>query len=477
MYSKITQKKKNGNKNKDFLPINQYLIDTVDDIQTLPTQISKPIYERCSAGSTAYCIEDQNYYILNNSNEWLVFDESGNGNGNNSNSFSNLVRNDVTFYDYDGTIVASYSASDFMELDSLPENPNHTDEGLTSQGWNWNLTDAKAYVAKYGKLNVGQMYVPTDEKMHVFINISEDDLSYETALYFGHTTASGQTVINWGDDSPTETASGESAVEYSHTYANPGKYEVTLDTVTGVMSVIGTGNGMTEMHFAGPGNYARNHRRIEKIHLASTVSIGDFAFNYCYALQSVTIPEGVTSIGSSAFASCYALQNVTIPDSVTSIGGGVFNNCCALQSVTIPEGVTSIDGGAFSNCCTLQSATIPEGVTSIGSSAFYDCCALQSVTIPEGVTSIGDGVFQNCYTLQSVTIPDSVTSIGNSAFYFCNATIVYHFKPNTPPTLPNSAFYNISTDTVFYVPAASLETYKTATNWSTYADRIFAEPE
>ncbi|MBO7275414.1 MAG: hypothetical protein J6V15_03465, partial [Clostridia bacterium] len=52
--------------------------------------------------------------------------------------------NDVNFRDYDGTIVASYSAADFAELAALPENPTH--DGLTAQGWNWALSDAKTYV-------------------------------------------------------------------------------------------------------------------------------------------------------------------------------------------------------------------------------------------------------------------------------------------------------------------------------------------
>ena len=361
--------------------------------------------------------------------------------------------NDVNFYDYDGSIVASYTAAQFAALEEMPENPDHTDEGLTSQGWNWSLADAKTYVAKYGKLNIGQMYVPTDGKTHVFINIPEDDPSYETTLYFGHTTESGQTVIDWGDGSPTETASGESAAEHSHIYANPGKYEVTLDTVSGVMSVIGTGNGMTETHFAGPGNYARNHRRIEKIHLASTVSIGQYAFDYCSDLRSVTIPEGVTSIGDFAFQICNALRSITIPESVTSIGSYAFSNCFFFQSITIPESVTSI-----------------------GDRAFYDCRALQSITIPESVTSIGQYAVSTCRALQSITIPESVTSIGSYAFNNCSATTNYHIRPPVPPTQSN-AFYNIPTDTVFYVPANSLNTYKTANNWSTYADRMVAEPE
>ena len=455
--------------------------------------------------------------------------------------------NDVNFYDYDGTMVASYTAAQFAGLTEMPENPDHTDEGLTSQGWNCSLANAKTYVAKYGKLNIGQMYVPTDGKTHVFINIPADDPSYETTLYFGHTAASGQTVIDWGDGSPTETASGESAAEHSHTYTNPGKYEVTLDTVTGVMNIVGTDSSRTGMHFSGSGVYARNLSRIEEIRFStqisigdsafsccralrsiiipdSVTSIGDYAFNYCYTLQSVTIPEGVTSIGNYTFSSCYvlqsviipesvtriegytffycyALQSVTIPEGVTSIGGYAFSYCYALQSVTIPEGITSIGTAAFQNCYTLQSVTIPEGVTSIGNYTFSSCYVLQSVTIPEGVTSIGGNAFQYCYSLQSVTIPEGVTSIGLSALRYCYAlqnvtipegvtsiegytfqncyTIVaYHFKRNTPPTLSNTnAFNGISTDTVFYVPAASLEAYKTANNWSTYANRMVAEPE
>ncbi len=430
---------------------------------------------------------------------------------------------DVTFYDYDGSIVASYTAAQFAALEEMPENPDHADEGLTSQGWNWSLANAKAYVAKYGKLNIGQMYVPTDGKTHVFINIPADDPSYETTLYFGHTTASGQTVIDWGDGSPTETASGSSAAEHSHTYARPGKYEITLDTVSGVMSVIGTDDSITGTHFSGSGNYARNLTRIEEIRFSAKTSIGSYAlsycytlqsvtipegvtsveinaFYYCYTLQSVTIPEGVTSIGNNAFRNCYALQSATIPEGVTSIGSGVFQNCHALQSVTIPEGVTSVETNTFYYCHALQSATIPEGVTSIGNNAFRNCYALQSATIPEGVTSIGSYALSYCYTLQSATIPDSVTSFGNNAFTSCYtlqsvtipegvtsiaigvfqncySTSSYHIKPTVPPTLSTNVFSGAPTDTVFYVPAASLNAYKTANNWSTYASRMVAEPE
>ena len=63
---------------------------------------------------------------------------------------------DVNFYDYDGTLLYSYTKAEFLALDNLPANPSHT--GLVAQGWNWTLSDAKTFVTSYNKLNVGQMY-------------------------------------------------------------------------------------------------------------------------------------------------------------------------------------------------------------------------------------------------------------------------------------------------------------------------------
>jgi len=41
-----------------------------------------------------------------------------------------VMENDVNFFDYDGTLLYSYSATDALALTSLPENPTHA--GLTA---------------------------------------------------------------------------------------------------------------------------------------------------------------------------------------------------------------------------------------------------------------------------------------------------------------------------------------------------------
>ena len=265
--------------------------------------------------------------------------------------------------------------------------------------------------------------------------------------------------------------------------------------------------------------------------LKGITSIREYAFNSCSGLTSVTIPDSVTSIGASAFGNCSGLTSVTylgtidqwveisfsdsssnplhnahnlyindelvtevnlttatkisayafigysgltsatIGNSVTSIDNGVFDGCKGLTSVTIGNGVTSIGDYVFSWCIGLTSVTIPDSVTSIGNYAFSWCSSLTSVTIGNNVTSIGNGAFINCKGLTSVIIPNSVTRVGNYAFEYCSGLTSVTMLSTTPPTIGSSIFPSSFSGTIT-VPAGTGDTYKAATNWSKYADKI-----
>ena len=263
----------------------------------------------------------------------------------------------------------------------------------------------------------------------------------------------------------------------------------------------------------------------------SVTKIGDYAFDSCSGLTSVTIPNSVTSIGDYAFYGCSGLTSVTIPNSVTSIGDEAFRGCSGLTSVTIGNSVRSISNYAFSGCtgltsvhitdiakwcaiifenynanplyyahhlylngsevtdliipnsvtsiryyafwgCTgLTSVTIPNSVTSIGGYTFYGCSGLTSVTIPNSVTKIGNDAFYNCTGLTSVTIGNSVTSIGNSAFGRCSGLTNIYSKILNPNNVTLGAWVFDGVDKsscILTVPAVSLNLYKAAAQWKDF---------
>ena len=178
----------------------------------------------------------------------------------------------------------------------------------------------------------------------------------------------------------------------------------------------------------------------------SVTSIGDYAFRSCSSLPSITIPNSVTSIGQFVFEDCSSFKSIILPNSIKTMGGGVFYNCSALESVVLPENITELRTaereewrfgtywthyrGFFENCSSLTSITIPNNVTSIERNAFYSCSSLTSITIPNSVTSIERNAFCSCDAITSVTIGNSVTSIGEEAFYSCSSL--------TSITIPNS---------------------------------------
>ena len=409
------------------------------------------------------------------------------------------LKKQINFIDYDGTILHSYTKTEWQSVSTLPSNPSHS--GLTSQGWNWTKAqiDAQLTACPDSDVWVGQMYITNDGKTRIYIHLEEGRL--HPYLGFG---PDGTVVIDWGDNSATVTISGASltTVQHaSHTYASEGDYMITITVSSGSFAFYGVTNTShilkkntttsTNIHNVytnaiqkielGTGANIGNHAFSRCCSLASitipsgVTSIGTYAFRGCYSLASITIPSGVTSIGNNTFYACYSLVSITIPSGVTSIGDSAFDNCLSLASITIPSGVTSIGTSALYACYSLGNITIPSGVTSIDNSAFHSCQSLASITIPSGVTSIGSSVFYNCYSLVSITIPIEVTSIGDYAFSYCYGMAEYHIKPTTVPTLGATAFNYIQSDCVIYVPSASLDAYKTANNWSTYASYMQGE--
>ena len=202
----------------------------------------------------------------------------------------------------------------------------------------------------------------------------------------------------------------------------------------------------------------------------SVTTIGDYAFEECTSLVSVTIPAGITTIGDGAFWDCTSLTTINVSagnKAYTSVDGVLFSKDMTdiiqypmgnpRTEYVIPDGVKNITDYLLWGCTTLKNLTIPYSVTSIGENALWRCMSLESInvsddnavfssvdgvlfnkdktellqypvgstrtaySIPNGVISIADYSFPECTSIESITFPDSVTSIGEMAFPACSS--------------------------------------------------------
>ena len=201
----------------------------------------------------------------------------------------------------------------------------------------------------------------------------------------------------------------------------------------------------------------------------------------CYS-DVVRIPERVSynsvefqvvGIDHNAFNMCFDLTSVEIPETVTSIGQSAFSNCHNLTTIKIPSGVTWIEPYTFTACYSLTSITIPDGVTSIRAGAFHYCTSLTSITIPDNVTSIKESAFENCSSLTHVTIGKSVMEMGYNVFNGCTALTEVTSRIENPFVINSNCFPNrVRQNALLTVPKGTRAKYLSIRGWSNFYNII-----
>ena len=116
------------------------------------------------------------------------------------------------------------------------------------------------------------------------------------------------------------------------------------------------------------------------------------------------------------------------------------------------------------------SVIIKDGVTVIGKNAFFDCINMTSAQIGKGVTKINNYAFRNCGSLTAVTIPSAVASLGKQAFSGCTGLTELTCEAITPPTCGDNVFEGVTNTIPVYVPAGSVDAYRTADGWNYFSN-------
>lgn len=221
------------------------------------------------------------------------------------------------------------------------------------------------------------------------------------------------------------------------------------------------------------GDYAfRTCGQLTSAIFPSVTSIGQYGFYECTSLATADFPS-VTTIGEEAFRNC-ALVDTNFPRA-TSAGSKAFIGCVSLPSIDMPL-LKSVPFGFCQNARELVSARFPSA-TDVANQSFSGCAKLSSVDL-SSATTLNSSAFANCSSLAVVDLP-SVASILAYVFTGCKALKALILrKSDAICTLASYTALNgtpIKSGTGYiYVPSSLIETYKTASQWSTFAAQFRA---
>lgn len=334
----------------------------------------------------------------------------------------------------------TYSTGGSAVLDNLVKLTDGTYSGLDANG----NTIENSYPVLDGKLNINANCYE-DTVTALMNKFTQLNLNITGAYYlrFADSTVQSICVTNWGDGT--------------------GITKAQCAAVSSIGTIFASNTAITSFnefkYFTG----------------LSDKSVYQFNFQGCTSLKSISLPYGITTIRNDCFSELSALEYIDVPETVTRISSA---NCfynCNLKSFSAAGKFTYIGAATFDNNKNLKTCLIPNAIiTSIEAGLVRNCSSLELFVIPETVTSIGGAAFYNCSSLKQLIIPLSVASISYDVFVGCVSMQWFKCFPTTPPTLTNSTPFNDTNNCPIYVPDSSVDAYKTATNWVTYASRIKA---
>lgn len=192
-------------------------------------------------------------------------------------------------------------------------------------------------------------------------------------------------------------------------------------------------------------------------------SVGDYAFHKCTNLKTVSLPN-CEKVKLACFFDCTGLEELSLPNLTSASGGGgqggsSFTGCSSLKTVYLPK-LTEVAQELFSGAFADGTSVCLPSVTKCGARAFHNS-RLRIIDLPV------------CTTLNGIT------------FYICTSLIALILRntetvcttDNANPFAGNYAGANgpiAKGEGYIYVPRALVDSYKVATNWSTYASQFRA---
>ncbi len=351
-----------------------------------------------------------------------------------------IEENDVNFYDYDGTILYSYSWAEFQALKEMPLLPSH--EGLICEGWNWTLEDAKQM---NGWCEIGALYITDNGATRLYIEIVSD-YDREMSIYWGN---SG--IIYWGDGAYTLASSRDT---YFHTYEKKGKYCIEImegNFNPNVSDISIAGNVSTP--------YQKNLSKISKVECGANLKTNAHYAFYYSQIKTITIPKTM-SLGNSILMGCQTLRHINLNETVMSNYVLRYTKCKAVFPSYIRCSFQAYNQAFIKKIQSKKMDTSDR--------AFEGSSVVEIHTF----NNIGTAMFINCLCLQSVFFGGG--AIYANALNGCKSLKIFDCtKCTTVPILNNvNAFDNTNDTFEILVPSALYDEWIATANWAEYAEQI-----
>lgn len=424
----------------------------------------------------------------------------------------------VKLYGYDGTLLHSYSAEAFQLLEDLPELPTHA--GLIANGWNFDIDYMKNTLYRYGFAASGALYVTDDNTTRLYVNTDEDGQGFALEI-----NATGNVVVDWGDETPSETGTG--TLNLQHSFEHAGNYIVRIsgdDSYSIKAPPYGAawfeplpGIGI-EVQGA-PYDYSLN--RIEtsqqctyvRVYCAgglSTISAHSNCNVYlfsCPAIKAVVAASCSCNMCSSvdvilsrlsSASYCPRLEDIISYDMKYSVK---FDNCSSLKRIAGQgrsaganeykyftnnyaleylriDGSNAIGGSAFENCHSLRTIHGFTKIKSLGERAFHNCWNLSmDIVLDTSITEIPDA-FRGCHSLKKIKALGNIERVDSYALADCKNLEVLDFSANRLVAhVGKLSDYWSPTHVAIIVPDSLYDEWIVAANWSTYASQIVKASE
>nr|DAE83200.1 MAG TPA: leucine-rich repeat protein [Caudoviricetes sp.] len=383
---------------------------------------------------------------------------------------------DINFWDYDGTLLYSWTFAELATKTELPPLPSH--DGLICQGWNWTLQDIKDAGRE---LDIGALYITDDGKTRLYVDVDTETWDDFVLNYWQSTR--NATTVDWGDGTTPEAKNADSYIEHRHVYASSGSYVITMSVKEGTTMWLGRDGYML---IAKGETDSGRCSMLRKVEVGARVARTDpQCFRNCCRLESISLPQSTKVYAARAFEMCTQLR-VLIAADMDEIRQ-TFYNCVSLSAIATSKGTTQTNNYAITSTAVRQvnfdmtAARQAQSIERVHIKAvngqvgdFMFCRSLLEVTIPADATTFVTAAFQGDNALRRVTCLGDIASIPAQVFQRCYPLRFVDFTHCTAvPTLANvNAFDQTHEQLEIRVPASLADAWKAATNWSSLADHI-----